>query len=80
MDLWEIIGSNFISVIFGIILTNIWNKSKNLIQEKSIRKNITKVINRNSEDIYTIASTVPFYQNNSCIDIKINFTFLYPIT
>ena len=72
MDLWEIIGSNFISVIFGIILTNIWNKSKNLIQEKSIRKNITKVINRNSEDIYTIASTVPFYQNNSCIDIKIN--------
>lgn len=72
MDLWEIIGSNFISVIFGIILTNIWNKSKNLIQEKSIKKNITKVINRNSEDIYTIASTVPFYQNNSCIDIKIN--------
>lgn len=72
MDLWEIIGSNFISVIFGIILTNIWNKSKNLIQEKSIKKNITKVINKNSEDIYTIASTVPFYQNNSCIDIKIN--------
>ena len=72
MDLWEIIGSNFISVIFGIILTNIWNKSKNLIQEKSIKKNINKVINRNSEDIYTIASTVPFYQNNSCIDIKIN--------
>ena len=72
MDLWEIIGSNFISVIFGIILTNIWNKSKNLIQEKSIKKNITKVINKNSEDIYTIASIVPFYQNNSCIDIKIN--------
>lgn len=72
MDLWEIIGSNFISVIFGIILTNIWNKSKNLIQEKSIKKNINKVIYRNSEDIYTIASTVPFYQNSSCIDIKIN--------
>lgn len=72
MDLWEIIASNFVSFIFGTTLTNIWNKSKNMIREKSIKKNIIKVITRNSEDICTIASTVPFYQNNSCIDIKIN--------